>query len=54
MKNVIVENIQNKLYQLQRAYAHQYERPESESEDIDMGIQEEAQASEDATEAGSD
>jgi len=36
-----VENIQNKFNQLQRAYAHQCEYPESESEDIDIEISEE-------------
>lgn len=37
MENVVVENIQHKIEQMQRAYAHEYEYHESdEEEDADM------------------
>jgi len=41
MQNILFGNTHLKLGQMQRACAHQYEHPESESDDDNIEIQEE-------------
>ena len=58
MENVFTNNIQRKLDQMQRAYAHQYAYPESEDDsdqDEDMNIEtHQAESADEACDMSSD
>ena len=56
MGNVIVDNLQHKIDQMQRTDAHQYEYPDSESEEADSDTTEETPNSDvdGSSESGSD